>query len=179
MRLRPIGLLFVAVLARDGHRVVLADPNAPRLRTGELMGAAATVTIGRDGGQADAVRALCHTMGAEQEGADVTVECTGAPQVWADALETVRPGGMVNLFGGCAPGTTVALDTHRLHYCEITVKGVYHHRPATFHHAMALLADPSFPADLLIDGHRPIAQVEDALRSMMRKEALKVAIAGR
>jgi len=174
----PIGLLFVAALARDGHRVVLADPNASRLRTGELMGAAASVTIGRAGGQAAAVRALCHALGADEEGADVTVECTGAPQVWADALDTVRPGGTVNLFGGCAPGTTVALDTHRLHYSEITVKGVYHHRPATFERALGLLTDPAFPAGQLINARRPIAQVEEALRSMMRKEALKVVIAG-
>ncbi len=168
----PIGLLFTAVLSRAGHRVLLADPNSGRLEAGRRMGAHATVAIGRGGNQSAALRAL-----AGGEGADVAVDCTGVPEVWADAVDTVRPGGLVNLFGGCAPGTRVALDTHRLHYGEITVKGVYHHRPATFRRAIELLSDPAFPAEVLLSARRPIAQVEEALRSMMRKEALKVVIA--
>jgi len=171
----PIGLLFTAALARDGHCVVLADPNPARLAAGARMGAQATVRIGRDGGEA--ARVLRHAHHAH--GMDVALDCTGAPQVWADALASVRPGGLVNLFGGCAPGTTVALDTHRLHYCEITVKGVYHHRPETFRRALELLADAAFPAAELLSARRPIAEVEQALHSMMRREALKVVIAGR
>ncbi len=170
----PIGLLFVAALARSGQRVLLADPNPSRLAVGERMGAARTLRIERGGGQAHAVRAATR----DGEGADVAVDCTGVPEVWSDALDSVRAGGLVNLFGGCAPGTSIALDTHRLHYSEITVKGVYHHRPATFARALAMLAEPEFPAHELLSGRRPVAEVEAALRSMMRKEALKVVIGG-
>ena len=106
------------------------------------------------------------------------MDATGVPEVWADSLESVRPGGTVNLFGGCAPGTTVPLDTHRIHYGEITIKGVYHHRPATIRRAIEMLADPTFKADLLLSATRPIEETEGALRSMMRKEALKVVIRG-
>ena len=79
----------------------------------------------------------------------IAVDCTGQPGVWSDAIELVRPGGLVNLFGGCAPGTSIPLDTHLVHYSELTLKGVYHHRPDTFRRAIALLADPAFKADLL------------------------------
>lgn len=167
-----IGLLFTAALARAGHRVVLADPNAGRLETGQALGAARTVVIGRDGGQAETVRA--ETQGGK--GAWVAVDATGVPEVWQDAIACVRPGGLVNLFGGCAPGTTIPLDTHRVHYGEITLKGVYHHRPATIRRALDMLADASFRAELLLSGERPIAGVEAALRAMMRKECLKVVI---
>jgi L-iditol 2-dehydrogenase len=168
----PIGLLFVAALTRAGHRAILADPNASRLVTGQRMGAFETLLIERGGGQAGAVRAITR----DGEGADVAVDCTGAPEVWADAVDSVRPGGVVNLFGGCAPGTSIALDTHRLHYAEITVKGVYHHRPATFRRAIETLADPQFPAHELLSARRPVEQVEMALRSMMRRDTLKVVI---
>lgn len=168
----PIGLLFVAVLARAGHRVVLADPNPSRLAAGERLGAAATVAIARGGGQAEAVRA--HTERAR--GAAVAVDCTGVVEVWRDAVHSVHPGGTVNLFGGCAPGTRLDLDTHWLHYGEITVKGVYHHRPATFRRALALLGEPDFDVSPLLSAERPLAEVEAALRSMMAKEALKVVI---
>jgi L-iditol 2-dehydrogenase len=169
----PIGLLFVAALARSGQRVLLADPNPRRLEVGTRLGAAGTLHVERGGGQAAAVR----TMTRDAEGADVAVDCTGVPEVWSDAMECVRPGGLVNLFGGCAPGTRVPLDTHRVHYSEITVKGVYHHRPQTFRRAVALLHDPTFPASELLSARRPVAEVEQALRSMMRKETLKVVIA--
>jgi len=168
----PIGLLFVGALAMAGHRVILADPNPPRLEVGVALGAAETVAIERGGGQAEAVRAVTE----DGRGAWVAVDATGVPEVWQDAIACVRPGGLVNLFGGCAPGSTIGLDTHHVHYNEITVKGVYHHRPATVRRALALLANPAFDADRLLSGTRPIEGIEEALRSMMRKETLKVVI---
>ena len=170
----PIGLLFVAALAVEGHRVILADPNPGRLEVGTALGAAKTVAIARGGGQADVVRAET----PDAKGAWIAVDASGVPEVWLDAIQCVRPGGLVNLFGGCAPGTSIPLDTHLIHYSEITVKGVYHHRPDTFRRALELLSNPAFNADLLLSGTRPVAEVEDALRAMMRKEALKVVISG-
>ncbi len=167
----PIGLLFVAALARDGHRVALADPNPSRLAVGSALGAMATVAIGRDGGEGEALREPF-----AGEGAEIVIECTGAPQVWADALDAARTGGLVNLFGGCAPGTTVPVDTHRVHYSEITVKGVYHHRPDTVRRALGMLSDARFEAERLLSGRRSVEQVEEALRAMIAREALKVVI---
>lgn len=168
----PIGLLFVAALARLGQQPVLADPNPIRLKAGLEIGAARTLLIERGGGQAAAVR----QQSDGGKGFWIAVDCTGQPGVWLDAIQSVRPGGLVNLFGGCAPGTTIPLDATLIHYSEITVKGVYHHRPETFARAVAMLADPSFRADVLLSGTRPIAGVVDALQSMIRKEALKIVI---
>jgi L-iditol 2-dehydrogenase len=168
----PIGLLFVGALARAGHRVILADVDAGRLETGLRLGAAEAVRIEPGSSGADAVRA--RTEGGR--GAAVAVDATGAPEAWKEALVSVRPGGLVNLFGGCAPGTVVPIDATHLHYHEITVKGVYHHRPATVQAALDLLADPSFEASLLLSAECSIEGVEGALRSMMRKEALKVVV---
>ena len=168
----PIGLLFVAALASLGQAPVLADPNPGRLEVGRAIGAARTIEIARGGGQA----ALVRERSEGGKGFWITVDCTGQPGVWSDAIESVRPGGLVNLFGGCAPGTSISLDTHLVHYSELTLKGVYHHRPETFRRAIELLADPGFRADLLISGTQPIGGVVEALRSMIRKEALKVVI---
>ncbi len=168
----PIGLFFVAALARDGHRVILADLDPARLETGIRLGAAVVVPVKEIGGQAAAVRAK--TEGGL--GARVAIDATGVPEVWCHAIASVRPGGLVNLFGGCAPGTTIPLDTHLLHYSELTVKGVYHHRPATVRRAIETLAERSFDAGLLLSAECPIEQVGEALRSMIRKEALKVVV---
>jgi L-iditol 2-dehydrogenase len=170
----PIGLLFVGALARAGHKVILADPNPPRLAVGKQLGAAQVVQIDRGGNQSDKVKAL--TEGGQ--GAWVAVDASGVPEVWVDAINSLRPGGLVNLFGGCAPGTSIPLDTHAVHYSELTVKGVYHHRPDTIRRALDMLADKDFQADLLLSAEMPVGQTEAALRAMIAKEALKVVIRG-
>ena len=176
----PIGLLFVDVLANSPadfpaegeHHIVLADPNPARLEAGKSLGADVTVQVDRDGGEA---ARLCKTS-RTGDGFDVAIEATGSPAAWQDALASVRPGGLVQLFGGCPPGTTVPLDTHRLHYSEITVKSAYHHRPTTFQRALDLLASGRLHPRVLLSAERPLAQLEEALRSMRRREALKVVI---
>jgi L-iditol 2-dehydrogenase len=170
----PIGLLFVAALASRGHPVTLADPNPERLRVGKKLGAGAAREIQRGGGQAENVVASARNP----DGFDVAIDATGVPEVWSDAIDSVRPGGLVNLFGGCAPGTSVPLDTHRVHYSEITLKGVYHHRPETVVAALRMLAEGAFDARLLLSTEKPLEELEEALRGMMRKEFLKVVIRG-
>ena len=168
----PIGLLFVGALASGGHRVTLADPNLERLKAGERLGASARVQISRGGGQAQVTMARAR----KKDGFDVAIDATGVPEVWVDAMASVRPGGVVNLFGGCAQGSQVPMDTHRVHYSELTIKGVYHHRPATVARALEMLSRDAFDARILLSAERPLEALEEGLRSMMRKEALKVVI---
>ncbi len=168
----PIGLMFVAALSIRGLSVTLADPNPERLLIGEVLGADRTICIERGGGQASLLRSKTRDGG----GADVAIDATGVVEVWSDALASIRPGGLVNLFGGCAPGSKMILDTSEIHYKELTIKGTYHHRPETIKSALNLLAEGTFPSNILLSGERPIEETEEALRSMMRKETLKVVI---
>lgn len=170
----PIGLLFVDVLVsrRAGHHVVLADPNPPRLEAARQLGASEAVQVSRDGGESGRLRRFARGG----DGFDLAIEATGSPVAWEDALASARPGGTVLLFGGCRPGTVIPLDTHRIHYGELSIKGAYHHRPATFERALVLLADGTLHPEALLSAERPLEELEDALRSMMRKESLKVVI---
>ena len=171
----PIGLLFVDLLTHRGHRVVAVDPNPQRLAAARALGAAATVEVNRDGGEAGRVRAASSI--GETIGFDVVIEASGSPTAWEGAVESVAPGGLVLLFGGYPPATAVPLNAHRLHYGELTVKGAYHHRPATFARALELLATGALAAPrALLSAELPLDRLEEALRTMMRREALKVVI---
>ncbi len=168
----PIGLLLTAVLAVRGYEVVAADPNPGRLEVARVLGARDTVEVSRGGGEADRLR----THSPDGDGFDCAIDATGVPAVWQDAVACVRPGGVVNFFGGCPPGTQVSLDTALLHYNEITIKGVYHHRPATVSQALELLSRKAFDPRPLLSAEVPLQDLEKALRSMMAKEALKVVV---
>ena len=61
-------------------------------------------------------------------------------------------------------------------YSRLLMLGFYHHRPDTIRRALDLLGQDDFKADLLLTGARPISGVEQALRDMMEKKALKVVI---
>ena len=84
-------------------------------------------------------------------GPDVAVDATGRPEVWEQAIEGVGRGGTVILFGGCAPGTSVRVDTRRAHYEELTLVGAFHHTPGMIRRAVELLEskaiDPCRTAD--------------------------------
>ena len=168
----PIGLLFTAVLSKRGLEVLVADPNEPRLELASSLGASAVLVVER--GSPAAENAL--SMSPQAGGFDYAIDATGVPAGWLDALAAVRPGGRVSLFGGCAPGTAVELDSHRVHYEELTVMGAYHHRPADFSAALELLAAGEIDTDVFLSSERPLEEIEAALGDMIARRAVKVVI---
>ena len=111
----PIGLMFVAELTLRGHHVILGDLVPERLEVGRRLGAAETVKVWGDREDGDRLR----TATKRQQGAQLVIEATGFPSAWSNAMEAVDTGGEFILFGGCPPGTTAEMDTHRLHYSEL------------------------------------------------------------
>lgn len=168
----PIGLLFTAVMATRGVELVVADPNPSRLELAERLGASGVLAVERGSSQADRARSLS----PEGQGFDFAIDATGVPEGWLDAVASARAGGRVSLFGGCAPGTTLELDCHRVHYEELTVMGAYHHRPADFGAALTLLESGELDADLLLSAQRPLEELDEALADMIARRAVKVVI---
>jgi L-iditol 2-dehydrogenase len=76
----------------------------------------------------------------------VVIEAVGTGEAWHDAVELVRPGGTVLFFGG----REVAVDTFRLHYEELTLRGAFHHTPAKVRAALAFLASGAHPWGRLV-----------------------------
>ena len=109
-------------------------------------------------------------------GCDVVIEAVGKPEAWAQALKLVRPGGLVNFFGGCPKGTSVELDTFQAHYSELRTVGVFHHTPKYIEEALKLLSNGTLDLSDLITDEMPLDQLEDALKKMISGEALKISI---
>jgi L-iditol 2-dehydrogenase len=122
--------------------------------------------------------ALAEEFGAEAgdgRGADVVIEAAGTDEAWADAVQLVRPGGRVVLFGGLPRDARPALDAYRLHYDELTLRGSFHHTPATVRAALAFLASGAYPWERLVT-HRVLLRDLPALFADPPRDLLKAAV---
>lgn len=171
----PIGLLFVALLARRGvPRVIVAGRHAARLEAALAMGAADAIDLGDAASDPDALsRAIRARV---PDGACAVVECVGRPEAWQGAIAGARKGGEVLLYGGCAAGTQVPVDAHRLHYDALTLKGAFHFTPSDVRAALDLLTRRALPLGRLVSDEVPLERLQDALDALVRGEALKLAI---
>ncbi len=79
-------------------------------------------------------------------------------------------------FGGCAPGTSVTLDTRRVHYEELTLVGAFHHTPGLIRQAVSLLESGAVVPDGLLTHTMGLGRVPEALGLMAEGRALKVLI---
>ncbi|HTR33792.1 MAG TPA: zinc-binding dehydrogenase [Gaiellaceae bacterium] len=149
----PIGLMLAACVADAGGWPVLVGGREER-------------------------RALAETFGAESgdgRGADVVIEAAGSEQAWVDAVELVRPGGAVVLFGGLPRDARPPVDAYRLHYEELTLRGSFHHTPATVRAALGFLASGAYPWEALVT-HRVLLEDLPALFADPPRDLLKAAV---
>ena len=168
----PLGCLLAMAAAARKARVILVGKAGWRLDRvralglGECIDATATP---------DVVAALRAATGGR--GADVTIDATGRPEVWKQAVDAVGRGGSVVFFGGCAPGTSIELDTRRTHYEELALLGAFHHTPALIRRAVELLeSDGAFDPRGLLTHRMGLDGVREALELMAAGKAMKVLI---
>ena len=138
------------------------------------MGADELVNFAEEKNLVDAVRSYSEG----HRGVDVAIEAVGTPRTWEMAVEMVRKGGTVNLFGGCASDPSISLDTKRLHYSEITIKASFHHTPKYIRAALDIIKEGKIDAHEFITGEEPLTKLPEILDLIVNKRNgdLKVAI---
>src|SRR3954447_12441206 len=149
----PIGLMLAACVADAGGWPVIVGGREER-------------------------RALVDQFGAESGAgtdADIVIEAAGSDTAWIDAIELVRPGGTVVMFGGLPRDARPPIDAYRLHYEELTVRGSFHHSPATVRAALGFLASGAYPWERLVT-HRVALAALPALFADPPRDLLKAAV---
>jgi len=149
----PIGLMLAACVADAGGWPVLVGGREER-------------------------RALAGSFGAEAgdgADADVVFEAVGSDDAWEDAVALGRPGGTVVLFGGLPRDARPPVDAYRLHYEELTLRGSFHHTPATVRAALGFLASGAYPWERLLT-HRVLLDDLPALFADPPADLLKAAV---
>ena len=155
----PIGLMAIALAKDLGCEVYAAGRGENRLAKAQQLGASIVVDAG-------ATSTLEAVMASAVRNPDVVFEATGKPEVWEAAVELVRKGGLVNFFGGCPSGTTVTLDTGRLHYSSIRTVASFHHTPRTIRRALELIESGVIRAADFVDGECSLDELPALFRQM-------------
>ena len=156
----PIGLMFVAVSKHLGCAVAIVGRGANRLQTAGRLGANPVIDLAGNGEISKSIAAAGLTP------FDAVIEAVGKPGTWDAALQWVRKGGSVNFFGGCPAGTSVALDTSRMHYSSLTLRASFHHTPGTIRRALELIEQGVVRADDFVDGDCPLSRLPELFKSM-------------
>ncbi|MDX6484948.1 MAG: L-iditol 2-dehydrogenase [Gaiellaceae bacterium] len=149
----PIGLMLAACVADAGGWPVVVGGRPERQELVELFGAESGAGTG----------------------ADVVIEAVGSDAAWSDAVELVRPGGTVVMFGGLPRDARPPVDAYRLHYEELTVRGSFHHTPATVRAALGFLGSGAYPWERLVT-HRILLDELPALFADPPRDLLKAAV---
>lgn len=163
----PIGLLHLILARKRGAEVMITGLEEERLSLARNLGADLAVSPPEI---ENAVRAFTEGLGV-----DFAFECTGRVNVWESSVNYVRRGGTVILFGGCETGTKVTYDTYRLHYDEITLKGMFHFTPKDVKTAYLLLKE-GLNVSSLISGNYPLENLHVAFERLSKGEGIKYAI---
>jgi L-iditol 2-dehydrogenase len=110
----------------------------------------------------------CEARGAIPEGPprsyETVIEAAGTPEAWAHAIGLAAPGATVVLFGGLPRDTVVPVDSYRLHYEALTLRGSFHHRARDVRAALALLERAASTIARCLTHEFALADVVEPLR---------------
>jgi len=170
----PLGLLLTAIVKLKGAHTVIIGRNTDRLALASHFGADVAIDVSQYTLEEQQEEILNKTEA--RRGADIVIEAVGVPETWELAATLVRPGGLVNFFGGCPSGSRVSFETRPIHYSELTFKGVFHHTPAYFAQALELIQGRYIDIEALITARLPLTSTVDALELLVKKQGVKYAL---
>ncbi len=167
----PCALFFVQLGKMVGAKVICMSRGEEKLAIAKKLGADHTVST-HENNFRDQIKSL--TCGGR--GPDVVIEVVGQPETWALSTQLVRKGGRVWLYGGCAKGTSVSIDTHKFHYEEMALAGVFHHTPHHFSSALTLISERKIAVAPLIAGEKKLCEINQVFHKGASDNPLKIAI---
>lgn len=171
MGIGPIGLMFAKLAKLKGAKVIAMGRNPLKLKMAHEF-AQADVVI--DVNKYPDPTEIIMNYSNEHRGLDVAIECVGLPSMWEKMFSLVRKGGYVHFFGGCASGTSVNIDTKRLHYDEVKIISSFHHTPKYFREALDLIATGKVDVEKLITKHMDMKYAKKAIEMHRDGEAIKI-----
>jgi D-arabinose 1-dehydrogenase-like Zn-dependent alcohol dehydrogenase len=139
----PVGFFVAELLRRDGHELVVVEPQEGRREAALALGHRAAATI-------DAV-----------DPSPWVIECSGAPEAIAPALDLLLPRGLLVLAGY---STVPDMDLAPIARKELSIRGVRSGSTSHLRQALTLAADGAIRIPAL--SLWPLEEIGDALAAL-------------
>lgn len=167
----PIGLMHM-MLARhaNAEKIIVIDVSPDRLKFAEKLGADVIIDASRE----DFLARVKEETGGI--GSDVVIEAVGRTDAWENAVKIARKGGKVLFFGGPPRGTTIPLDTYRVHYEEVKILGSFHFTPEDVLRAFKIIKSGKLPLKSLITSRAKIEDIVNVFERIKEGKEIKVAL---
>ncbi len=175
----PIGLICIAVLRTMGiENIVAVDGEEKRLQFAKEMGANATVNFKNYKGVEALADGVMDAFGGYL--ADFAFQCTGSPVAHSNIYKFIRNGGGLCELGFFINGGDATINPH-FDICskEITTVGswVYTLRDyATTFDFLKRAKGIGLPIEKLITHKYPLEQIDEAFKTNLKMEGLKIAV---
>ena len=163
-----IGLLAMQVARSAGGLVIVAGTpaDAGRLAVATELGAVRVVDVTQED-LGEVVRGMGHG-----EGADVFLECAGAPASVRTGIDVTRRRGQYTQLG--LPGAPFELDFARIAYKELIVTGAIGQHYPSWRRALGLMEAGLVATAPLISDEFPVSQWEAAFERFESRQGLKI-----
>lgn len=166
----PMGIINACVARHFGaEKIIVADTNPLRLDHAGNFGFELIVNPDTQ----DLREAVLDFT--DQIGADVAIIAAPAKEPQQQALNMVRKRGTICLFASLpADNSTLALDSRKIHYNEITVVGSSDSTPAHVETAVELITTAQIPAEKIATHILPLEEIHKGFDLMKSGQALRV-----
>ena len=167
------GIMHAMIARKNGFSQVLCmDINRFRLEFASKMGAATSVYDPRDPDLAEKVKK--QTGGT---GVDVAIVATGSMTALDTAINLVRPGGTVMMFGVPSSGATLELRMDRVYAKETTLLTSYAASEEDTTEALMMISSGDMDAKSLVTHDYPLRDAQRAFEhARSGQEAMKIVI---
>lgn len=164
----PIGLLLLQLIRLAGaSQIVVMDLKNERLKLAMKLGADLAINplhedpLGR-------LMELTHGKGA-----DLAIEAVGSPATVKQAIQMVKKGGRVNIFGVAPVNSKIDTSPFDIYFREIEVVGTYAITREAFRRSIAMLQSGRIKIEPLITERFPLSDIAKAFTLVEKKEGLK------
>jgi len=164
----PIGLLLLQLIKLVGaSQILVVDMKDERLQLAATLGADVVVNPSKED-PVGRLKELTHGKGA-----DVVIEAVGSPVTVKQAVQMVRKGGRVVIFGVAPVESRVDISPFDTYFREIEIVGSYAITREAFWRSISMLRSGRIKIEPLITERFKLSELAKAFDLMEKKEGLK------
>ena len=167
--------LYACVLLRERgvEQVFCVDVQEHRLRQISKFGG-----IPVDGRHEQYVRARDELLAAVGGEVDAVFEVAGVPELVAEGLRLLRPGGFYCFIGMVHPRTELVLTGEHIVRKCLTIRGVHNYSPSHLDEAISFLERSfrQYPYESLVSAPFPLRRLEEAIQVAQDREWFRVSV---